>query len=65
MDRIGNARYGVALPYNYWSRRQWQNAFEALALDVRVWKRRLQLYPVPLNWVFGRSLHFISVVAQQ
>jgi hypothetical protein len=30
MDRIGNRRYNVALPYNYWPKQQWLSAFEAL-----------------------------------
>ena len=33
MDRVGNARHGVALPYNYWSREQWLSAFERLGCD--------------------------------
>ena len=28
MDRIGNRRYNVALPHNYWSRQRWLDAFE-------------------------------------
>ena len=30
MDKIGNARHGVALPYNYWPRQKWLNTFEML-----------------------------------
>lgn len=60
MDRIGNARYRISLPYNYWSRRRWFEAFQQLGLDVAVWKKDLRLYPVLLDLVFGRSLHFIA-----
>lgn len=60
MDRVGNARHGVALPFNYWTRRQWRNAFRTLDLEVAVRKTRLGLYPAPANWIFGRSLHFIA-----
>jgi SAM-dependent methyltransferase len=60
MDRVGNRRYGVALPYNYWPRQRWQEAFTELDLAVRVWKKDLGLYPWPASCVFGRSLHFVA-----
>lgn len=60
MDYVGNARHGVALPYNYWSQDRWQQAFQALNWDVDHWRRQLGLYTWPLNWLFGRSLHFIA-----
>jgi hypothetical protein len=60
MDHVGNARHGVALPYNYWPRRRWVEAFRELALEVEVWREDLRLYPRPADWVFGRSLHFVA-----
>ena len=63
MDRIGNRRYNVALPYNYWSKQEWLTAFEALGLTLRTWKSKLDLYPRPLDWFVGRSLHFIAQAA--
>lgn len=60
MDRIGNRRYNVALPYNYWPKREWLDVFEALGLKVRIWRSKLDLYPRWLDWWFGRSLHFIA-----
>ncbi|HTL30222.1 MAG TPA: class I SAM-dependent methyltransferase [Tepidisphaeraceae bacterium] len=60
MDRVGNARYGVSLPYNYWPERKWLDAFSELDLTVEAWKNRLGLYPFPANLVFGRTLHFIA-----
>jgi SAM-dependent methyltransferase len=62
MDHVGNAHYGVALPYNFWSRRQWLEAFATLGLAVAVWKERLNLYPAGVRWIFDRSLHFITRV---
>ena len=62
MDRIGNRRYNVALPYNYWPKQEWLNAFEALGLTLRTWKPKLDLYPPPVDWLVGRSLHFIAQV---
>jgi SAM-dependent methyltransferase len=60
MDWVGNARHGVVLPYNYWTLQHWHQAFEALDLSVSAWKKDLALYPVPANWIFGRSLHFVA-----
>lgn len=60
MDYVGNAHHGVTLPYNYWPRRRWQDAFRDLDWAVRDWKDDLRLYPRPADWVFGRSLHFIA-----
>ena len=60
MDGVGNARFGVALPYNYWTRAQWQAAFRDLHLEIEAWQSRLGLYPAWADWLFGRSLHFIA-----
>lgn len=62
MDTIGNRRFGVALPYNYWRYEQWRLAFGNLGLSVNVWKKDLRLYPLVADWIFGRSLHFVSRV---
>lgn len=60
MDGVGNARYGVELPYNYWLRQQWQEAFDELGLRVENWRGHLGLYPIWGDWLFGRSLHFVA-----
>jgi SAM-dependent methyltransferase len=60
MDQVGNARHGVALPYNYWSPQRWFEAVDTLGLRITTWKKDLGLYPCPACWVFDRSLHFIS-----
>ncbi|HLH53056.1 MAG TPA: class I SAM-dependent methyltransferase [Verrucomicrobiae bacterium] len=60
MDRVGNKRHGVALPYNYWRHDQWMAAFNQLKLEVRQWHEKLGLYPFPANVLFDRSLHFIA-----
>lgn len=60
MDRISNCRHDVALPHNYWSRQKWLDTFAALNLNVEAWMDHLGLYPLPLDWIFGRSLHFIA-----
>jgi SAM-dependent methyltransferase len=60
MDRVGNARYGVSLPYNYWPKQKWLSAFDELGLKIERWEKNLGLYPFPANLIFGRSLHFIA-----
>jgi SAM-dependent methyltransferase len=59
MDWVGNAHHGVALPYNYWNRRQWMQAFGDVGL-LQERKISPALYPVPFSWIFGRQLHFVS-----
>ena len=60
MDWVGNAPHGVVLPYNYWTKSQWDVVFEDLNLCVDSWEPRLNLYPFPANLLFDRSLHFIA-----
>jgi len=65
MDWFGNAQYGVALPYNYKSRREW----EALFADAHLQETRkitdIGLYPFPANLLFGRGLHFVSLLTKK
>jgi hypothetical protein len=60
---VGNARYGVALPHNYWTRAQWRDAIAARGWTEDVWDPDVGLYPWPLSWIFGRSLHFVARLA--
>lgn len=60
MDGAGNARYGISLPYNYWSKEKWLDAFDTLGLKVETWTTKLGLYPRPASWIFDRSLHFVT-----
>ena len=60
MDRAGNARHGIPLPYNYWTKETWFDAFNALGLRVGMWTAKLCLYPRPATWLFDRSLHFVA-----
>jgi SAM-dependent methyltransferase len=63
MDWVGNARHHVALPYNYWSRSEWDTAFQRLGLDIQHWRDSLDLYPPPASSVFERNLHFVCRLA--
>lgn len=60
MDWVGNARHGVVLPYNYLSRSEWNDVFSKARLQVDRLDTGLGLYPIPVSWIFGRSLHFIA-----
>ncbi len=60
MDWVGNARHGVALPYNYWSSERWSEAFDELHWQKVEWIDRLSLYPPPASWFFDRGLHYVA-----
>lgn len=60
MDWVGNAGWGVRLPYNYWNQLQWERACIELRLDREFVQQDLRLYPWWADWYFGRSLHFLA-----
>jgi SAM-dependent methyltransferase len=60
MDWVGNARHGIALPYNYLTLQEWHEAINSLGLAIAEWRSDLGLYPWPFDSVFGRSLHFVG-----
>ena len=64
MDYVGNAHHGVALPYNYWRRRQWDAVFRTLGLKVGSWSDRLGLYVWPASLLFDRDLHFVCSLSR-
>jgi len=65
MDWVGNARFGVALPYNYWTEAQWRRAWSELRLAPEELITRLGLYPAPADWIFGARLHFVARLKKQ
>lgn len=65
MDWVGNKPHGVRLPYNYWTLNQWHEAIRALNLKNEVWEKNLDIYPKTVDWLFGRSLHFVARLACQ
>ncbi len=60
MDWVGNASYGIALPYNYLSYQEWLTLFSELDLTTSDWNGNLHIYPKPADYLFGRSLHFLT-----
>ena len=63
MDRVGNERNGVALPFNYWQKKQWADAFRQTGLRTTYWSETLKLYPIWGDWLFGGGLHFLAQLA--
>ncbi|PYT79540.1 MAG: SAM-dependent methyltransferase [Acidobacteria bacterium] len=62
MDWIGNRPHGVVLTYNYQSREQWKQSFLACGLTEVSWTADVPLYPAPFSLLFGRGLHFVSLL---
>ena len=60
MDWVGNAHHGVALPYNYLSKSEWEKAFQEVGLRINRIDTELGLYPMPLTLIFGRGLHLLA-----
>lgn len=60
MDIVGNGRFGVSLPYTYWSTAQWQEVCRKTGLTIEHWESQLKMYPAWGNWIFGRRLHLLA-----
>ncbi len=60
MDIVGNRRFGVALGTGYLSQSAWKRLYKAVGLTSEEQVERLHLYAGPLDWIFGRSLHFVA-----
>ena len=60
MDWVGNKPHGVSLPYNYWKRQAWDSGFEELGFERAAMIEDLRLYPLLIDAVCGRQLHFIA-----
>lgn len=60
MDIVGNVRYGVKLPFNYLSKKEWLDLFQKSDLKIEQWNEDLALYPWWADWLFGKSLHFLA-----
>jgi SAM-dependent methyltransferase len=60
MDWVGNRQHGVALPNNFWSTRQWNEAWSKLGTKPDVWITSFGLYPGVLNPLFEGRRNFIA-----
>lgn len=64
MDWVGNSAHGVVLPYNYLSTSDWASAFDKAGLKSMHNAKHLNLYPMPLDMVFGGSLHCLHLLSK-
>ncbi|GMM93514.1 class I SAM-dependent methyltransferase [Qipengyuania sp. MTN3-11] len=64
MDWVGNASHGVRLPYNYLAREEWQTIWSDLGLTPRHLDTEIGLYAKPFDALFGRELHFVTMLAK-
>ena len=62
MDWVGNAAYGIPLPYNYLSKARWHEMFDDLDMLPEEWNEDLGLYPGLVDRIFGGSLHFLTIL---
>jgi len=60
MDWVGNVGHGVPLRYEYWSRREWRDAFRSAGLREVNRREELGLYGPLFRLLFERRLHFAS-----
>ena len=60
MDWIGNKPHGIDLPYNYKSKKEWEEIFRECGLKKNFWTTNIPLYRFPLKQVCGRKLHFVA-----
>ena len=60
MDWVGNERHGVALPYNYLLKAEWDAFFDKLGWTIDDWNTDLKIYPLWCSWAFDRQLHFVA-----
>lgn len=60
MDFVGNAHYGVRLPYNYIKETQWEQMFRDNQLQKKSYMSDLHLYTGIFHLLFDCNLHFIA-----
>jgi len=63
MDWIGNRAYDVYLPYNYLSKKDWEQLYKASKIQCETEVSKLNLYPQPFSYIFDSSLHFVTKLA--
>jgi SAM-dependent methyltransferase len=65
MDWVGNAPHGVEVIYNFKKEAYWMQLFDELGLEVVTYNKHIRLYPSVFNLIFGRELHFITVLKKK
>ena len=65
MDWVGNRPHGVVLPFTYFDLPTWQRFHSEAGLIEKSRGSVPGLYPFPLSAMFGRGLHFISLLERR
>ncbi|MCK0146100.1 class I SAM-dependent methyltransferase [Arenibacter sp. F26102] len=65
MDWIGNAPHGVKVIYNFKNLDFWKATFNDLGIEIETLNCKIPIYPFPFNLIFGRDLHFITVLRKK
>lgn len=65
MDWIGNAPHGVKVIYNFKNLDFWKTTFNDLGFEIETLNCKIPIYPFPFNLIFGRDLHFITVLRKK
>jgi SAM-dependent methyltransferase len=65
MDWVGNRVHGVMLPYHYLSQKDWKEAFAKIDVIEKNHVHQLELYPQPLEALFGGSLHCLYLLKKR
>lgn len=65
MDWVGNAPHGVKIIYNFKNLDFWKATFNDLGFEIESLNCKVPIYPFPFNLIFGRNLHFITVLRKK
>jgi len=61
LDWVGNAPHGVRLPYNYFTRRDWEATLKSIgAREIERRESVTGLYPQPFQSLIGRNIQFMA-----
>ena len=62
MDWVGNKPHSVEVIFNFKKEEFWKQLFEELGLEIIIFNKQIPLYPFPFNALFGRELHFVTLL---
>ena len=62
MDWVGSRPHGVRTLYRYRSHSEWQELYDCAGVVPISTMRDIPLYPAPFSMIFGRGLHFVSLL---
>ena len=65
IDWAANAPYGVPCLFRYRTSAEWRDVFTRNGLDVHEELESMHLYPVGVNLLFGRGLHYLAVLEER